>query len=155
MLGSFPALALFMLKPVIHWLYSLAISIYFSIGVNMRAPQILYLGGGSILLAVFVTTCAFWRPKGPQPAVFGHLQTLADLVDMWPKVGERMFWGQKGHAHLCAGLQTNMEPLVGADAMLRDNDQIWHAGTAAERLEPVDFGKWYMGLARCEDFRLC
>lgn len=135
MLSSFPALVLFTLKPVIHWLYSLAVSVYFSQGIIMRAPQIFYLGGSAALLAIFTTICAFWRPEGPQPAAFGHLQTLADLVDMWPKLGERMFWGQK-------------DP---ADSMLRDNNHIWHAGTAAERLDSVDFGKEYMGLARCRD----
>ena len=162
MLGSFPALTLFIMKPVIHWLYSLAVSVYFSQGVTMKAPQIFYLGAGAALLAIFTTTCAFWRPKGPQPAAFGHLQTLADLVDTWPKVGERIYWGQKDFAHLRAGLQTNMswtelkpsEALAEEDAMLRDNGHIWHAGTAAERLKAVDFGKEYMGLARCRDLRL-
>ncbi len=128
MLGSFPALVLFILKPVIHWLYSLAISVYFTDGVNMRTPQIFYLTGGAALLFIFTFICALWFPKGPQSAAFGHLQTFADLVDMWPKVGERIFWGQK-------------DP---ADAMLRDNGNIWHAGTAAKRLESVDFGKKYM-----------
>ena len=160
MLGSFPALVLFILKPVIHWLYSLANSVYFSDGVCMKAPQIFYLGGGTAVLAIFTTICAFWRPKGPQPAAFGHLQTLADLVDMWPNVNERMFWGQKGLSHLPAGLQTNTswtefqpsEALAEQDAMLRDNGHIWHAGTAVKRLEPVDFGKKYMGIAAPCDF---
>jgi hypothetical protein len=162
MLGSFPALVLFILKPVIHWLYSLAIGVYFSEGINMRAPQIFYLGAGAALLAIFTTICTFWRPKGPQPAAFGHLQTLADLVDVWPKVGERIFWGQKDPARLRTGLQTNMssaefqpsEVLTEEDAILRDNGHIWHAGTAAERLESINFAKKYMGLARCEDLRL-
>ena len=47
-----------------------------------------------------------------------------------------------------------LEALIGEDAMLRDNGHIWLAGTAAERLEPIDFGKKYMGLARYEDLRL-
>lgn len=162
MLSSSPALVLFIFKSVIHWLYSLAISVDFFQGLNMRIPQIFYLAVGAIFLAVFVTTCVSWKLKGPQPAAFGHLQTLADLVDVWPNVGESMFWGQKSPPWLPTGSQINvwqgeldpLESLSGEDALLRDNGHISHAGTSAERLEPVDFSRKYMGLARCEDFCL-
>jgi len=164
MLSSFPALALFTFKPVIHWLYSLAISVYFSEGINMRIPQIFYLGVGATFLAIFTTACAFWSPKGPQPAAFGHLQTLADLVDVWPQVGESMFWGQKDPPWLPTILQINvwqgeldpLDSLDGDDALLRDSRHIWHAGTSAERLEPVavDFSKKYMGSEICKEFCL-
>lgn len=162
MLSSSPALVLFIFKSVIHWLYSLAISVDFFQGLNMRIPQIFYLAVGAIFLAVFVTTCASWKLKGPQPAAFGHLQTLADLVDVWPNVGESMFWGQKNPPWLPTGSQINvwqgeldpLESLSGEDALLRDNGHISHAGTSAERLEPVDFSRKYMGLARWEDFCL-
>ncbi len=66
-----------------------------------------------------------------------------------------MFWGEKDAAHTRTGSQMNisgaelepLEALVGEDAVLRDNGHIWHAGTAAKRLAPVDFKKRYMGLA--------
>jgi hypothetical protein len=153
MLSSFPALILFILKPAIHWLYSLAVSVYFSVGVTMKGPQVFYLGGGAALLAIFTTICACWTPKGPQPATFGHLQTLSDLVDMWPIVGERIFWGQKDPATLWGEIKPS-EALAEDDAMLRDDDCIWHAGTAAERLDSVDFNKKYMGLTKGEDLCL-
>jgi hypothetical protein len=137
MLGSFPALVLFALKLLLHWLYGLAVSVYFTEGIVMRLPQIFYLAGGATLLAVFATSCLTWRPKGPQPATFGHLQTLADLVDMWPGDGEKMFWGEKDLL----------------DATQRQDSPVWHAGTAAEPLEPVRFDKQYMGFVRCEGKR--
>jgi hypothetical protein len=90
-----PALVLLTLKPVIHWLYSLAVTTYFDVGLVMHPPQIFYLSGGAIVLACFATMCAFWQPKGPQPAAFGHLQTLVDLIDEWPETDERLYWGRK------------------------------------------------------------
>lgn len=95
----------------------------------MKVPQTFYLGIGALILAIFVPTCAFWKPKGPQPAAFGHLQTLADLIDTWPQAGEKMFWGQK---------EMSRANLVEED--------ILHAGTATKRLEPVRFGESYMDL---------
>ncbi|KAG2148052.1 hypothetical protein DEU56DRAFT_107625 [Suillus clintonianus] len=38
------------------------------------------------------TVVALRRPRGPQPAAYGHLQTLANLVDEWSLV---MWWGHK------------------------------------------------------------
>ena len=36
-------------------------------------------------LAAMATSLALYQPQGPQPATFGNLQTLVDLVDMWPR----------------------------------------------------------------------
>jgi hypothetical protein len=49
------------------------------------------------LLAMFITYLTFRRPSGPQPATWGHIQTLADLVDDW-KTDEldQFWWGDKG-----------------------------------------------------------
>ena len=156
MVGSFPALVLFLLKPAIHWLYGLAISIYFSLGVNMRAPQIFYLGGGVAVLALFTTICALWRPGGPQPATFGHLQTLADLVDVWPKEGEKIFWGEKDPNQFWSSRSSStswtelkpLEPVTEYDNMIGYNADVRHAGTAIERLPSVSLGVMYMGFER-------
>jgi hypothetical protein len=40
----------------------------------------------------FFTAVAMFRPRGPQPAAYGHLQTLPNLVDEWLPV---MWWGHK------------------------------------------------------------
>ncbi|KAJ8594486.1 hypothetical protein M405DRAFT_808898, partial [Rhizopogon salebrosus TDB-379] len=44
------------------------------------------------IFACFCTVVALSRPRGPQPAAYGHLQTLANLVDEWSPV---MWWGHK------------------------------------------------------------
>jgi hypothetical protein len=141
MLGSLPAVVLFIFKPFIHWLYSLAITVYFSLGVNMRPPQIVYLGVGGALLAFFTMLCAFWRPKGPQPAAFGHLQTLVDLVDDWSNKDEKMYWGQKE----AQNGQNALIVSIKKETMLPKDQNIYHAGTAAERLQPISFNEMYMG----------
>jgi hypothetical protein len=52
------------------------------------------------LLAVFISYLAFKRPSGPQPATWGHLQTLADLVDNWETDEfDRFWWGDKGETN--------------------------------------------------------
>jgi hypothetical protein len=54
--------------------------------------QILYLAMALIVFA-FACTCIVARcPRGPQPAAYGHLQTLANLVDEWSPT---MWWGHK------------------------------------------------------------
>jgi hypothetical protein len=65
----------------------------------MRFLPIFTLAGLSLILAAFATYLARWQPKGPQPAAYGHIQTLADLIDEW-HVGEsvRLWWGDKGLA---------------------------------------------------------
>jgi hypothetical protein len=54
--------------------------------------QILYLCVALFVLACFFTFVALLRPRGHQPATYGHLQTLANLVDEWSPV---MWWGHK------------------------------------------------------------
>ncbi|KAG1888814.1 hypothetical protein F4604DRAFT_967604 [Suillus subluteus] len=44
------------------------------------------------IFACFFTFVALRRPRGPQPAACGHVQTLANLVDDWSPV---MWWGHK------------------------------------------------------------
>jgi hypothetical protein len=51
----------------------------------------------NLCIALFTFACIFTfvalrRPRGPQPAAYGHLQTLANLVDEWSPV---MWWGHK------------------------------------------------------------
>ena len=46
-----------------------------------------------ILVALFTTFLCFQKPKGPQPATFGHIQTLVDRIDVW---GEPLYLGDKG-----------------------------------------------------------
>ena len=71
----------------------------------MNAVQIFTLAGASLVLGIFATWLAYRRPKGVQPGAWGHLQTLADLIDEWEvsKSGGRLWWGDKGEIVLESG----------------------------------------------------
>ncbi|KZP02822.1 hypothetical protein FIBSPDRAFT_880000 [Athelia psychrophila] len=108
-LGSWPNVLLLAAKPTLHWLFGLAI--------NARAtanPQIWNLAVALIVFTIGMTFLAFYRPRGLQPATFGNVQTLADVIDVW---APRIWWGYK---------VTNVST--------------GHAGTSDWPLPPMDFG---------------
>jgi len=151
LLVSGPAMTLFLYKPILHWIYSLAVTTYYSIGPVMHPPQIIYLTLGAVLLASFASVCAFWQPKGPQPATFGHLQTLVDLIDEWPEVGETIFWGRMAgdtvksvgnKKAVQADTRALSEEVLEEDLM--KTQSVAHAGTAASMLEEVSYDEVYM-----------
>ena len=117
-LGSWKSLLLFVLKPLIHWLFGLGMTFYLGWGIFMRPPQILYTSFAVLLLAIFGTYLCFERPKGPQPATFGHVQTLINLIDEW---GEPMFWGHQG----------------------KNADWTSRAGTARTARQPIEMQEYY------------
>jgi hypothetical protein len=78
---SWQTIILLISKALCHWLFGLAINVSWGLGVNMYPPQICYLTGFTFLVAIFATYVAFRRPKGCLPATYGHLQTMADIVD--------------------------------------------------------------------------
>lgn len=97
---------LFVLKPVAQWLFG-AQGISYRIGdihETRSSGQILFnpiplfvLAGVAILLAVFATCLVFRKQSGPQPATYGHLQTIIDAVDDWGKGDSgHLWWGYKG-----------------------------------------------------------
>jgi len=124
---SWSAVALFILKAVLHWLFGKGMAYAYNWGIFLRTPQLLYLAFGSVLLATLVVVVAFQRPKGPQPATYGHLQTLVDLVDEWHLM---MFWGDKG--------------LSG----ISDVGDARHAGTSGLPLGDIVTEAHYLGKAR-------
>jgi hypothetical protein len=77
-----------------HHRHSLAVSIYFSIGLLMHPPQIFYLTGGAIVLACLQKCVPFGDPRA-RNRTFGHLQTLVDLIDEWPEKDQKLYWGRK------------------------------------------------------------
>ncbi|KAG1863726.1 hypothetical protein F4604DRAFT_1039760 [Suillus subluteus] len=94
-------LVLFVAKPFLHWMFGLSFQIYAfasdgtlggQISVVMNTSQIWNLCIALFIFACFFTFVALRRPRGPQPAAYGHLQTLANLVDEWSPV---MWWGHK------------------------------------------------------------
>ncbi len=118
---SWKNIILLMLKPIIHWLLGLGMTFYYGAGIFMRPPQLLYLSIALVVLAGLGTFVCLTKPKGPQPAAFGHVQTLANLIDEWSEPSEPLFWGSKG----------------------RGVRGICHAGTSSSPLKEVDMAEVY------------
>jgi hypothetical protein len=66
--------------------------LYKTAATSSHPLQIWNLYIALFIFACFFTFVALRRPRGPQPAAYGHLQTLANLVDEWSPV---MWWGHK------------------------------------------------------------
>ena len=89
-------------KAALHWLIGLSLipSVnddplkYFEFDMNYP-PLIIYVLL-AIAFAIFATYLSFRRPYGEQPAAWGHIQTLADLVDDWGSGKDKLWWGDKG-----------------------------------------------------------
>ncbi len=90
---SWQTIILFALKAGVHWIFGLAINLQFQLGVNMYPPQIFYFSGFTLVAAIFGFLLSVWRPSGYLPAAYGHIQTIADVVDVWADSG-CMFWGE-------------------------------------------------------------
>jgi hypothetical protein len=90
---------LFMFKVGIHWLFGLSITVEASNDGNvllLRPVQMVYLMILVAVLSILMLIVATRKPKGPQPAAFGHLKIIADVIDEWSPV---MFWGDKSNGH--------------------------------------------------------
>ncbi|KAG1859010.1 hypothetical protein DFJ58DRAFT_726470 [Suillus subalutaceus] len=96
--------------------------------VYMNTAQIWNLCIALLIFACFFTFVALRRPRGPQPAAYGHLQTLADLVDEWSPV---MWWGHKedGIPYCHAGTSDHPLPDVKMDCV--------YAGSGVDSLAPL------------------
>ncbi|KZP23063.1 hypothetical protein FIBSPDRAFT_466563 [Athelia psychrophila] len=105
-LGSWRSVFLLFTKFFCHWLLSQSFQVtgvfsqvnqfagtYF-IGITILAhcAQIWYLTAVLIGFAIITTLIANYKPHGPQPAAYGHFQTLADLIDEWHDV---VYWSHK------------------------------------------------------------
>lgn len=94
----------------------------------MFTSQIWNLCIALFIYACFFTFVALRRPRGPQPAAYGHVQTLANLVDEWSPV---MWWGHKedGIPYCHAGTSDHPLPDVKMDCV--------YAGSGAGSLAPL------------------
>lgn len=115
---------LFFFKAVLHWLFGQAVQVQYLnglgfSGITIIAMDIVYL----ILFFPFIFV-ARRHPRGAQPATYGHVQTIANLVDNW---GEVMWWGDKGEK--------------------ADGSGVRHAGTSTHgKLPNLTMDKLYQGL---------
>ncbi|KAG2121383.1 hypothetical protein BD769DRAFT_1748408, partial [Suillus cothurnatus] len=142
-------LALFVAKPVLHWVFGLCFVLFAVINPSdindanlavdgtwmvmypmqvrnyyirqaLQHPyvpvQILNLSIVLFVFACFFTLVALRQRRGPQPAAYGHLQTLANLVDEWAPV---MWWGHKedGITYCHAGTSNQLLPAVKMDCV--------------------------------------
>ncbi|KAG1809754.1 uncharacterized protein HD556DRAFT_1522255 [Suillus plorans] len=129
-------LILFIAKPFLHWMFGLSFSLALpafdenmdALVMSMFTAQI-----WNLCIALFIFSCLFTfialrRPHGPQPAAYGHLQTLANLVDEWSPV---MWWGHKedGIPYCHAGTSGHPLPDVKMDCV--------YAGSVAGSLVPL------------------
>ncbi|KAG1845656.1 hypothetical protein F4604DRAFT_1960149 [Suillus subluteus] len=129
-------LVLFVAKPFLHWMFGLSFQISNNIFneelgmsvVGMNTAQIWNLCIALFIFACLFTFVALCRPRGPQPAAYGHLQTLANLVDEWYPV---MWWGHKedGISYCHAGTSDHPLPDVKMDCI--------YAGSGVESLAPL------------------
>ncbi|KAF7986255.1 hypothetical protein HWV62_35160 [Athelia sp. TMB] len=124
-IGSWRSLLLFGAKPFLHWMFGLSFSVVgifstdkeaildngtlLQLTVTANCPQTWYLSIALVVLGTITTIIATYNPRGPQPAAYGHFQTLANLIDDWePSV---IYWGQKA-----------------------DDKSLCHAGTSGQAL---------------------
>ncbi|KAG1863724.1 hypothetical protein F4604DRAFT_1039258 [Suillus subluteus] len=129
-------LVLFVAKPFLHWMFGLSFTIDHSatdgelgmVLVYMFTAQIWNLCIALFIFACFFTFVALRQPRGPQPAAYGHVQTLANLVDEWSPV---MWWGHKedGIPYCHAGTSDHPLPDVKMDCV--------YAGSGAGSLVPL------------------
>ncbi|KAG2119172.1 uncharacterized protein F5147DRAFT_832948 [Suillus discolor] len=125
---------LFIAKPFLHWMFGISFDIstiatddtLYGFMIYMFTAQNLCFA--LFILAFFFTFVALRRPCGPQPAAYGHLQTLANLVDEWSPV---MWWGHKedGIPYCHAGTSDHPLPDVKMDCV--------YAGSVAGSLVPL------------------
>jgi hypothetical protein len=123
---SWQTIILLISKALCHWLFGLAINVSWGLGVNMYPPQICYLTGFTFLVAIFATYVAFRRPKGCLPATYGHLQTMADIVDEY---SYSIHWGHKYGS--TTGRHNGYNPFTGTSNRpfrYRVNPNIYYGG---------------------------
>jgi hypothetical protein len=120
---------LFIFKFALHWILGQCLQPYFTnwgpgdaenqngIYFNMNHSRLLLYFICAIAFATFVTLLGIARPKGPQPAAYGNVQILADLIDDWSLDENGCFWwgdkgvGMKGDGVRHAGMSARREEL--------------------------------------------
>ncbi|KAK0122903.1 hypothetical protein ONS96_009928 [Cadophora gregata f. sp. sojae] len=94
---SWQNIGLFALKPLIHWMFNLGLfqTENNSLLMNMSYLALFIVTGIAIVQGGFASYLARMSPRGCIPSAWGHLQTMADLVDDWG-TADGLFWGDKG-----------------------------------------------------------
>ena len=94
---SWKTIVLSTLKASVHWIFGRGLRGGGTAGIiEFWVGPLWILSAFTFLLAVFGTCLALQKPHGPQPATYGHLRSLAELIDDWAKEGKNLYWGDKG-----------------------------------------------------------
>lgn len=64
--------------------------------IHFSSSRLILVSAALATVAVFATVMAFWSTRSQQPAAFGHIQTLSNLMDEVPVGTKRFYWGDKG-----------------------------------------------------------
>ncbi|KAF1986761.1 hypothetical protein K402DRAFT_65769 [Aulographum hederae CBS 113979] len=122
-LGSWQAALLVLAKAVIHWVFGYAFSC--NEHAWMTLIPLVTLTGLLLILVLFGECIMRKNQKGPQPAAYGNLHMLAEMVDNWGEgFGDgTVWWGDKGEV---AGVR--------------------RVGTGGMRLASVEVGELYAGV---------
>ncbi|OCL10880.1 hypothetical protein AOQ84DRAFT_374513 [Glonium stellatum] len=92
---------LLIFKSLLHWLLGQSIrpclNLYGIFYFSMNYARLFVYAICATIFASTITILAIMKPKGPQPATYGHIQTIADVIDDWTLDGKGQFWwGDKG-----------------------------------------------------------
>jgi hypothetical protein len=95
---------LLIFKSLLHWLLGQSIQPSFdyeadisNVWFTMNYARLLVYVICTTIFASTITILTIMKPKGPQPATYGHIQTIADVIDDWTLDGNGQFWwGDKG-----------------------------------------------------------
>ncbi|KAJ5929573.1 hypothetical protein N7454_006523 [Penicillium verhagenii] len=93
---------LLIFKSLLHWLLGQSSQPSFDSAENrvwftMNYARLFVYVICAIVFGLALTFVTFKKPKGPQPATYGHIQTLADVTDDWTlNENGRFWWGDKG-----------------------------------------------------------
>ena len=61
-----------------------------------KSTPLFFLAGVLALILIDLSFLALRCPTGPQPVTFGHIQTLANLIDDWgDDIRKPLYWGEK------------------------------------------------------------
>lgn len=104
-LTSWKYIVLVIFKSLLHWLLGQSSQASVElledrVWLTMNYSRLFIYAICATTFALVITFIACMKPKGPQPATYGHIQTLADVIDDWNLDDDRRFWwGDKG----CSG----------------------------------------------------
>lgn len=108
-------------KVIIHWLAGTAVQHSMAFTIICRIPQLTYLIILWTIFVGFMIAVSLQKPRGPLPTTYGHLQTMANVVD---ELSPKMYWGDKSGDY----------QILGA---------IRQAGTSPTPLPSVHTDAWY------------